>query len=52
MIAGDLKKQMLEYQDECKKEITKHVREEQNNIDDVMIKRLKKYSDLDEPTPN
>lgn len=52
MMLGDYKKQLLEYQASIKNKIANHVRDEQNNIDEVMKKKLKKYGDLEEPTPN
>ena len=52
MMLGDYKKQLLEYQASIKNKIANHVRDEQNNIDEVMKKTLLKYGDLEEPTPN
>ena len=48
---GDYKKQLLEYQANIKNKIANHVREEENNIDDVIAKKLKDYADLDQQTP-
>jgi hypothetical protein len=52
MMLGDYKKQLLEYQASIKNQIGRHVRAEVTKIDEVMVKRLKKYGDLEEPTPN
>jgi len=52
MMLGDYKKQLLEYQANINNQMARHVREQENTIDDVLTKRLRKYGDLDEPTPN
>ena len=52
MMLGDYKKQLLEYQAAVNNEMARLVREQYHEIDDAMLKRLKKYGDLDEPTPN
>lgn len=52
MMLGDYKKQLRDYQASIANQIEGHVREEVTTIDDVLTKRLKKYGDLEEPTPN